>query len=327
MFREVKAWFQRELKRDNIVKLASKLNLPVSIVENEISFYDTLCMLSEILPSKPVLGECIAANRVFAKVPRFNWRILLYVDHSLSETINIGEMNAKAHGKGYIHEIPLGEYRLRLGKLRVIKATGERIVLERICSTYSVGLDLISYLRREGVNYSKLADDILEIKAYCKGMPRINTVRVEIVLSEVNERFLSVVNVKSLLDDVLKPVKKVSANIYSPEIYFVDLIYSLITEESPAERMRIIYDLGQLINCMGEKYNLALVDHRYVRYLSRGLLPLRQEIIKKIREINEEISTRRFEFNVRTEYVLACREYQWDEYCRMVYDGIERILS
>ncbi len=327
MFREVKAWFQRELKRDSIIKLASKLNLPVSIVESEISFYDTLCMLSEILPSKPILGECIAVNRVFAKVPRFNWKILLYVDHSLSETINIGEMNAKAREKGYVHEISLGGYRLRLGELRVTKATGERIALERICSTYSVGLDLISYLRKEGVDCSKLAEDILEIKAYCKGMPHINTVKVEIALSEVNERFLSAVSVKSFLDKVLKPVKKTSAEIYPPEIYFVDLIYSLVTEENLSERMGVVYDLGQLINCMGEEYNLALIDHRYVEYLSRGLLPLRREIIKKVRERIGEISTRKFEFNVKTEYTLACKEYQWDEYCKMVYDSVEHILG
>ncbi|HDM24242.1 MAG TPA: hypothetical protein ENG22_04840 [Candidatus Bathyarchaeota archaeon] len=327
MFKEVRAWFQRELKRDNVIRLASKLNLSVSIVENEISFYDTLCMLSEILPCKPILGENVAVNRVFAKVPRFDWRIDFYFDRSLSEKINIGELNDEAYRRGYIHEISLGEYRLKLGKLKITRATREKIILERICSSYNVGLDLTKYLKDEGVDYSKFAESILEMKAYCKGMPHINPVKVEIILSNVNKRFLSTVSVKSLLDKVLKPVRKASANVYPPEIYFVDLIYRLVMEESITEKMGIVYDLGQLITYMEEKCNLALIDHRYVEYLSKGLLPLRHEIVKKVKEKIADISHRKFDFNVRTEYMLACREYLWEEYCRMVCEGVERILG
>ncbi len=325
MFLGVKCWREGELARERLREVSASLKLPISLVEREIIFYDTLEAMCTYTPSLVMLKGGTLISRLYSEQPRFSWDIDFSAPLQAKPEYDLKAMKRRMVAAGRVAELRLGTQRIKLGEVKrdVEKDVFEDLLsLKRDMLTWSLGAPLPTYLRGLGWNTRALRRELLQLKQRIGCLPSVDAVRATVSLR--TQIFKTKRRIPSLLDPVLPPRRKVVARVCPPELCVLEKLSRLskgVEEIGTRDLLCDFYDLGQLLRLELGEETLTEIYHRM--YVSRKLpspLLLRRKLAENLSIVKRSLDA----FEKRREFVW-CR-YRWKSYFSETVRKIKRVL-
>ncbi|MEM3519650.1 MAG: nucleotidyl transferase AbiEii/AbiGii toxin family protein [Candidatus Hadarchaeales archaeon] len=327
MFLGVKCWRKKDLTPNRLREVGKSIGLPVSIVEREVIFYDTLEAICSFSPTPVVLKGGTLISRVYSECPRFSWDIDLSADIRSKGDYSLAILNRRIRRAGRTQLIKIGRKTIELGKFE--RDVGKDVFvdmlsLKRDMLTLSIGASFPTYLRKKGMEVERLKGEILSLRETFGSLPFVDSVRATISLAEIpietrRER------IKSILRDVLRPAKTVRARVYPPELCLVEKFSRMsksVEDVGLRDLLCDFYDIGQLLRqpIDGKKLRESFAV-LYRRREIAGVKMLSTKIEKNLSVVRRNLDL----FEKRREFAW-CR-YRWGEYFSWVEGEVKGILK
>ena len=318
MFSGVECWRVKDLTPERISKVGKALGLPPSLVEREIIFYDTLEAICSCSPVPVVLKGGTLISRLYSEFPRFSWDIDLCVNLKNKEEYDLEELNERM-GDGRRARLKLGRRELELGKFErdpEKDVFADLLSLKRDMLTWSLGTPLPTYLRKIGWRQEEIVG-VRELER----LPFVESVRCTLSLVEAKGGRKKI---PSILERELRPVRKVEARVYPPELCAVEKLsrFSKAVEEIGLRDLLCdFYDLGQLLRLVLRWEELL---DGYRRSYSRRGVPGPELLKRRVRE-NLSLVERNLDFFGKRREFAWCK-YDWEEYFYATRTKVEELL-
>lgn len=213
MFWEARIWRRGNLTLDNLRRVASRLRLPIDIVQREIIFYDSLNAIVECAPTKVVLKGGSLISRVYSRIPRFSWDIDLATPAPRKKSFNLETLSSRLRRKKRFSRTRLNGSELILGLYERDKEKDvfvDLYSLRRPMTTYSVGAPLPAFLRSRNLRAPDLDGALLRLRGRLDGLPAVDYVRATVSLGEEMRGGTREIRVPTILSRLLRPVRTVT---------------------------------------------------------------------------------------------------------------------
>lgn len=330
MYSAVKTWKTGDLTLDRLRDLSARLGLPLTIIEREIVFYDTLQMIAKCSPVGLVLKGGSLVSRLYSKHPRFSWDIDFSTSLREKDDFPLSRLDRRISSDGGRWSIRLDGTRVDLGKL---ERDAEKDVFRDILSfrrsmaTYTLGASLPVYLRTLGVGLRSLTGGLLRLKDRLGKLPMVDYVRGTVYVKETREVLASPLrSVPSLIGQVLKPLRQARIRCMRPEYCLVDKVSRLASVEgvSLRDQMCDLYDMGQIL---AHGVDGRLVRERYRQLYAERRIGYSETVRDRVTARARELSGRENLFKSRREFVLVADKYRWKDYCRRTERELTPLLE
>jgi predicted nucleotidyltransferase component of viral defense system len=320
MFLGVECWRTKDLTLERIREVAKSLDLPSSLVEREIIFYDTLEAIGSYSPVEVVLKGGTLISRLYSGYPRFSWDINLCADLKSKEEYDLEELNNRM-GEKRLARLRVGRRELELGKFeRDLEKDvfADLLSLKRDMLTWSLGAPLPTYLRKLGWTHHEISQ-IRKIGT----IPFVESVRCTVSLSGVVSGKRR--KIPSIIEKKLPPVRRAEVRVYPPELCIIEKLGRFsrnVDEIGLRDLLCDFYDLGQLLNLeLDEKILLESYRQSY----SNRQIPSPVLLQRRLRENLSIVKRNLDSFKKRREFV-HCR-YDWDKYFSDTKKKLEQLLE
>jgi hypothetical protein len=324
MFWGVKCWRKGDLRPERIREAGELAGMPPGLVEREIIFYDTLEAICSLSPVPVVLKGGTLISRLYSECPRFSWDIDLSVALRSKEEYDLDGLNRRMEGR--TARLTLGGEELELGRFereRERDVFVNLLPLARDMLTWSLGASLPVYLRKRGFKVEELRGEMLELRNRLGQLPFVESVRGTLSLTEVVAERRG--EVGSLLQKVMRPVRRVRARIYPPELCLVEKLSRIsrgVEEIGLRDLLCDFYDVGQLLRLdLSRRGLLEAYGSSYFRREAPGPALLQRRMREALSVVRRNLHL----FGKRREFVW-CR-YDWEEYFSAVKEGVEELLG
>ncbi len=328
MYLPVRSWRKGILKLEEINSLSKRLELPRSIVEREIIFYDTLTQILKCSPVPLCLKGGTLVSRLYSEIPRFSWDIDLTSNLTSKENYNLGKLNSCLTRLKGTYELVIGELKVKLGFFEIDVEKNvfvDLLSLRRPMATYSVGVSLSKYISRKVSNMNKLTGLFLNMKKNLGALPTIDFVRATVSINEKEpiEQF-KFKEIPSILEKAEKPFLKAKGYVFPPEYCAAEKVSRLgkPIEISLRDHLCDLYDLGQLLNLkLSRKLFMKRINYLYrARYISspRKLFEDAEKNISVLIKYGKLFETRR-------EFIWPSKKYKWKEYVKETQKKLRKL--